>query len=165
MKLPREEFKKQYDRHVRPIYRFVSFKVESDDTAKDITSQTFLQGWEVFNSQEVKNPRALFYRIARNLIVDHYRRREENASLENVSLIDDKVNLFQKIEVKSDMEMVKKALSHLNENYQNIIIWRYIDELSFTEIAALTEKSETAVRVTAHRAMRALQQEIKRYEV
>jgi RNA polymerase sigma-70 factor, ECF subfamily len=164
MKDTREEFKYCYNKYVRPIYRFVLLKVESDDIAKDIVSQTFLKGWDVFQAGEIKNPRALLYRIARNLVIDHYRQRGENVSLDSVSLTDNK-NIARTAEINSDMDLVKKAIKNLNENYQNMIIWRYIDELSLTEISNLTSKSETATRVTLHRAMKALQQEIKRYEV
>lgn len=160
----KEQFKHCYNQYVRPIYRFVLLKVESEDTAKDIVSQTFLKGWDVFQAGEIKDARALLYRIARNLVIDHYRQRGENVSLDSVSLADNK-NIARTAEINSDMDLVKKAIKNLNENYQNMIIWRYIDELTLTEISNLTSKSETATRVTLHRAMKALQQEIKRYEV
>ena len=160
----REEFKDCYNQYVRPIYRFVSLKVESDDIAKDIVSQTFMKGWDVFQAGEVKDARALLYRIARNLVIDHYRQKQEAVSLDSVSLPDEN-SVAKTAEINSDMDLVKKAIKNLNENYQNIIIWRYIDELTLSEISCLTNKSETATRVTLHRAMKALQQEIKRYEV
>ena len=54
------------------------------------------------------------------------------------------------------MEQIKRALVNLRDEYQNFIIWRYLDEMSISEIAQITEKSEGSVRVGVHRALAAL---------
>ena len=54
------------------------------------------------------------------------------------------------------MEQIRVALLTLKDDYQNYVIWRYLDELSVPEIAQITGKSEPSVRVGVHRALRAL---------
>jgi len=54
------------------------------------------------------------------------------------------------------MELVRQALSELKEDYQNAIIWRYLDGLEIQEIAQLLGKTETNTRVLLHRALKEL---------
>jgi RNA polymerase sigma-70 factor (ECF subfamily) len=62
--------------------------------------------------------------------------------------------------LNSDLEQVKAALVNLRDDYQNVIVWRYLDDLSIPEIAKILDKSETAARVLLHRALKALKNEL-----
>jgi len=55
--------------------------------------------------------------------------------------------------VSLDMSSVKQALRQLSPDYQEIIIWRYLDELETKEIAEILNKSEGAVRTLLSRAL------------
>jgi RNA polymerase sigma-70 factor (ECF subfamily) len=74
---PRKEFSKLYDKYIAKIYRFIYLKVNSEEIAQDLCSETFLKGWQAFkNSQnKIENPSAFLYRIARNLVTDYYREK------------------------------------------------------------------------------------------
>ena len=50
---------------------------------------------------------------------------------------------------------------NLKDEYQEVVIWHYIDDLSITEIAKMLKKSEGTVRVTLHRALKAVRKEIE----
>lgn len=163
---PMDEIKKNYgriyDEHVDRIYRFVFLRVNSQETAEDLTSETFLKGWEVFRSDcgKIKNPQAFLYRIAKNLVIDHYRSKGRvqvvSSDEHDYRLADPKANLEKTAALSSDMESIKKALSGLNEDYQNAIIWHYLDDLPMKEVAELLDRSEPAARVLLHRAMKEL---------
>ena len=56
--------------------------------------------------------------------------------------------------------MVKQSLQNLKGEYQEVIIWRYVDDLSISEIAKILDKPKGTVRVTLHRALKALKNEI-----
>jgi len=58
--------------------------------------------------------------------------------------------------LNSDMIEVKKALSQLKDDYQNIIIWHYLDDFSAKEISQILGKSEGSIRVLIHRALKSL---------
>jgi len=62
--------------------------------------------------------------------------------------------------LSSDISAVKDAIGQLKEEYQNIIIWHYIDDLSLPEIAKIANKTEGTARVTLHRALKALKASI-----
>jgi RNA polymerase sigma-70 factor (ECF subfamily) len=157
-----EKFSRIYDDCVEKIYRFVFLRVDSKETAQDLTSETFANCWESFqkNPEGIANPRAFLYKTAKNLVVDHYRAK---AKIQTVppemvesQLFDPKINFEQKAVLASDMEGVRKAMAALNEDYQNAIIWRYLDDLSIKEVSHLLDRSEEATRVLLHRAMKEL---------
>ena len=58
-------------------------------------------------------------------------------------------------------QIAAKILSKLKEDYQNYIIWRYLDELSISEISQIAGKSQQSVRVGVHRALQALKRELE----
>jgi len=156
----RKIFSKIYDNYVEKIYRFIFFKVSSKEIAEDLTSETFLRGWKTFKNEKnnIENPPAFLYKIARNLVIDYYREKGkfQVVSAENTALIDPRTNLEEKMITNSDLEMVKKALFNLKDEYQEAIIWYYLDGLSISEIAKLLDRTEPATRVLISRALKAL---------
>jgi len=155
---PRKDFSEIYDKYIEKIYRFIFLKVNSQDIAEDLTSETFLRVFESFKTNNIENPQAFLYRVARNLVTDHYREkgRTQIVSADYVSVVDPEENLEKKAILNSDMDNIRTALASLKREYQDVIIYHYLDELSIPEIAKIMEKSEGTVRVTLHRALRAL---------
>ena len=155
----RKTFSKIYDRYIDRIYRFIFLKVSSQEIAQDLTSETFLRGWESFkNGNKIENPQAFLYKIARNLVIDHYREKGKAriVSAEYVKIPDPRTNLEEKALLESDLDDIRIALANLKEDYQNVVVWRYLDDLPIPEIAKMLDKSEPAVRVELHRALKAL---------
>ena len=159
----RKIFSKIYDRYIDKIYRFIFLKVNSQEIAQDLTSETFLRGWESFkNGNKIENPQAFLYKIARNLVTDHYREkgRAQVVSAEFIPIVDPRQNLEEKSLLNSDIDNVKMALASLPEEYQDVIIWHYLDGLAFSEIGQILHKSENAVRVQTHRALEKLRKKL-----
>ena len=160
MNNPKKKFSKIYDRYIDKIYRFVFLKVSSTEIAEDLTSETFLRGWKAFETDQksIENPQAFLYRIARNLVVDFYRNKSkvQMVSAEYTQIEDPRPNPEEKAKSRADMEIIQQALANLKEDYQNVIIWHYLDDLPIPEVAKLLDKSEKTTRVTLHRALKAL---------
>jgi len=161
---PQKEFSKIYDKYIEKIYRFVYLKVNSEEIAQDLCSETFLKGWESFKKasnpkvRNIENPQAFLYKIARNLVTDYYREkgRTKIVSADLAPIIDPQLGLEERVALNSDFEQIKAVLVNLKDDYQNVIVWRYLDELSMPEIAKIMDKSEEACRVTLHRALKSL---------
>ena len=139
-----EIFSEIYDRHIDKVYRFIFLRVNSQETAQDLCSETFLRAWKIFreNPNKIKNHQAFLYRVARNLVIDYYRKkgRTEIISADNVSVIDPNSELENKSLLDSDLKQVRAALSSIKNDYQEVIIWRYIEDLSISEIAKILGK-------------------------
>lgn len=169
----KKEFSQIYDKYINKIYRFIFLKVNSQETAEDLASETFLRCWQAFQKRQsernetikkIENPPAFLYQIARNLVIDFYREkgRFQVISAEDCQINDPNQDLEGKSLRESDLETIKGALSCLKEDYQTVIIWRYLDELSVPEIAKIMDKSEENTRVMLHRALKALKSELNR---
>lgn len=154
-----------YDKYIDRIYRFIFLKVSSQEKAQDLCSETFLRGWKVFKNGErkIENPQAFLYKIARNLVIDYYREkgRTQTISTDDIPIIDPNVDIEKKSLIDSDLDRVKVLLTDLKDDYQEVIIWHYMEDLSIKEIAEILNKSEGAVRVTLHRALNAIRKKIE----
>jgi RNA polymerase sigma-70 factor (ECF subfamily) len=165
----RKEFSKIYDKYIDKIYRFIFLKVNSPEVAEDLTSETFLRGWQAYKTQnsklkaqnKIENPPAFLYQIARNLVVDYYREKGRAQVVSaDYRIIDPRINLEEKANLNSELEEVRRALANLKDEYQDVIIYRYLDELSVPEITKIMGKSEGTIRVLLHRALAALRNEL-----
>lgn len=165
MSNPKKKFSKIYDQYIDKIYRFIFLKVSSEEIAQDLTSETFLRGWKTFESdpRSIKNQQAFLYRIARNLIVDFYRNRDKTRiiSTEYAQIEDPQPNPEEKAKSRADMVAIHRVLATLKEDYQNVIIWHYLDDLPIQSVAELLSKSPATTRVTLHRALKALKNKLK----
>ena len=157
---PRKEFSKIYDKYISKIYRFVFLKVNSEDVAQDLCSETFTKCWEIYKEDcnKIENPGAFLYRVARNLVTDYYRSRGrvQIVSPDSLPIADPSPGIEQKANLDSDIGQVRVVLADLKEEYQNAIIWHYLDDLPIQEVARMLGKSEQTTRVTLHRALKAL---------
>src|SRR3989344_5200584 len=154
-----EQFGEIYDQYVEKIYRFIFLKVESQEVAEDLCSEVFMHCLEEFQRNSIENTQAFLYQVARFTIADYYRKRagvRVVALDEAEDVFDDEPSQFQEAILSLEIEEVRKALAKLRDEYQNLIIWRYLDELSVPEIAQITGKNEGNVRVGIHRALQAL---------
>ena len=158
---PNEQFSQIYDQYIDKIYRFVYLKVSSQEIAEDITSKVFLRGWEAFkNAQElIKNPGAFLYQIAGNAVIDHYREkgRARVVSADACPEIADPGTSAQDTAIlNADINAVKKSVQKLDKDYQDIIIWHYLEDMPIAHIAKLLNKPAGTVRVMLHRGLRSL---------
>ncbi|MCD6500925.1 sigma-70 family RNA polymerase sigma factor [bacterium] len=159
----KEKFAKIYDKYVDKIYRFVFLKVESQEIAEDLTSIVFTKGWKKFKKgEDIKNISAYLYQIARAEIANYHRERAKFPTISTeatqIPIVDPKPNSEQTQEFQSDLVTIKNCLAKLNNNYQDVLVWRYIDGYSNKEIAEMLGKSKGAVRVMIHRALKELKE-------
>jgi len=161
-----EQFSQIYDQYIDKIYRFIYLKVNSEEIAQDITSKVFLKGWQAYQNQgkDIKNPSAFLYQIARNAVIDHYRdkSRSNTVSPEFVAeMADLRTNQHDMAIFNSDVEAVKTAIKSIKPEYQDVVIWYYLDDKPVSEIAEMIDKPAGTVRVMLHRAIQDLKDIIK----
>ena len=157
----KEAFGLLYNHYQPQIYRFIYIKVSERAEAEDICHQVFLKAWqniERFRYQKLPLSSWL-YRIARNQIIDVYRTKKIELSLERVKEVAvDNPGIEKEIDSKKEIEKIRKALKQLKPEQQDVIIMRYIEEMSPKEIALALKKTPTAVRIIQHRALKGLRQ-------
>jgi len=159
----KKKFNKLYEEYVERIYRFVYIKVSSKETAEDLTSQTFIKSWQAMErGTEIENPKAFIYQIARNLVIDFYREKAKNPVISEQILSlapDHSTNIEKQVQISADLDNTMKLLAKLKPEYQDIVVWHYLDDMPVKEIAQILQKDENNVRVTLHRALNSLKEE------
>lgn len=160
-----EAYGKFYDLYVERIYRFIYFKVGSQAEAQDLTSEVFLKLWQhLKDDRDIKNINSFIYVIARNSVIDYYRQRstkqEKERPHEEGNDPSDEGGLAASQSAKFDLQLILKGLENLKNEYKEVIILRFIDELSIGEIAEITKKSRGSIRVIIHRALKTLKENL-----
>ena len=162
-----QAFIRVYEKYVDDIYRFIYYKVGNSEEARDITSLVFLKTWNYILEEKLEGSKSLksfVYKVARNCVVDHYRKDRSELKIElddhhlHIDIIDENQDTLKETEINIDMEKVKEKLEEIKDEYREMIILRYINELSFSEIADITGRSKNSARVLVHRALKALKE-------
>ena len=145
------DIEEQYDK----IYRYCYFKMYDDQIAQDITQETFLrfckQGLNLGSDKELP----YLYTIAKNLCIDHFRRRTTE-SLEEITeeVIDDPTE-----DLISNLTL-RMIMSKLPEDEQELIFLRYVNEISITAICKITGLSRFAVYRKLSKSLKGLKEEL-----
>lgn len=66
--------------------------------------------------------------------------------------------ISEKLEIKDDSQRLISQLKNLKEEYRDVLVMKYLDEMSIGEIAESLEKTSNNVRVLLHRAKNALKE-------
>jgi len=148
-----------YEFYAQSIYRYVSYRVDSQMVAEDITAEVFLRMVRELPSFEDRGLPfgAWLYKIASNLLNDHYRHTKSKPEVElDESLRNDDTDPFLRIENAQERQRIAEALQTLPSEYQDVLILRFMRGLSHAEVAQILNKSENALRTIQHRALKAL---------
>jgi len=130
-----DAFAKVYDSLIDQVYRYVFYRVKDED-AEDIVENVFLKVWEnikKYRLEEGKSFSAWVFRIAHNLVVDHYRASKDKEFDElDLNMADEnrEHNPIKTTENVIDQKFLKMALSKLKSPYKDVIIYKFVNELS-----------------------------------
>jgi RNA polymerase sigma-70 factor, ECF subfamily len=152
-----------YEAYAQGIYRYISYRVESDVIAEDLTSEVFLK--MIRNLPRFQQTGAPFvawlYRIAATQVADFYRagKRYTQQELSDEQANDD-TDPLNSIDREEERETLRAALQKLSQDHQNLLILRFMQNLPHHEVAEIMGKSEANIRVMQHRALKALAEQL-----
>lgn len=159
-----KDFLSAYDLYSDQIYRHCFFRVSDKERAVDLVADTFTNVWRYLaKGGDIKDFRAFLYKVANNLIIDHYRKRK-SVSLDQLAEdhnFDPPEDVHEKVEESAEINLLIKTLDKLEDEYREVMIMRYVDGLSIKEISEIKEESENAVSVRIHRATNKIREILK----
>lgn len=152
-----------YEAYAQSIFQYISYRVDSRMVAEDITAEVFLRmvrGLKDFEDRGLPFGAWLF-RIAANLVYEHYRQGKTvvHSVLSDNERGDD-TDPLDRLARQEERQQLVDALQELPDEYQDVLILRFMKNCSHAEVAAILEKSETAVRSLQHRALKALGEQL-----
>lgn len=153
-----EAFGLLYELHLEAIYRYVYFRVGNPADAEDLTEDVFVSAWENLSNFKIGDTGSFLswlYRIAHNKVVDSYRKRQPQTwSSEQLALEESRLPGVEESAYWSQTaSRLADAISQLEDTEQSVVILRFIEGLSHSEVANIIGKSEGASRIIQHRAL------------
>jgi RNA polymerase sigma-70 factor (ECF subfamily) len=160
----KEDFLRAYDAYADSIFRFCFFKTSHRDVALDLAQEVFVRLWQqLLREKQIHNVQSLLYTIARNLVIDWYRKRK---SLSLDELIEGGeqfgVSAHTDIEHAAEAAEVLRVIEKLDDAYREVLLLRYVEDLPPREIAVILGESVNAVSVRINRATRKARELLER---
>ncbi len=149
------------------VYRYIYYRVNHHENAEDLTSEVVLKIVQALKKQR-GNFRAWMYKIARNAVIDFYRRRgvRSEVSLSDMpgELPDESAAFSERVLTQ---EKLRRGLHHLTEEQKQVILLKFIEGYSNDDVANIMGKSIGAVKVLQFRALRSLREYFRKkgYEI
>src|SRR5690606_29933222 len=157
-------FGEVYDIYYGQIHKHVFYKV-SPDHVDDVVGSVFIKAWtHIKKYRKGSFPfSSWLFRIAHNAVIDHYRTNKEFYELEE-KIADESMSPELFAEKQLNSERVHHALRKLSGNYQEVILLKYMQDLSNKEIAKAMKTNETNVRTLQFRALKKLREVLEEQE-
>ncbi len=152
-------FAELYNAYVDKIYKYIYYKVGDPTDAEDLCEQVFLKAWEAIGRYTwCGYPfSSWLYRLAHNLVVDHYRTRRESVPLHEVLATSSEPEDPQDALLQTlDAAELKDAICQLTDDQRQVIYLKFIEGYENAEIAMMLNKKEGAIRALQYRALRSL---------
>lgn len=148
-----------YDRYGPRMYAYIYRRVSDAVLAEELTGELFLRVLRAIRNDQAWGDSFIgwLYRIAHNLVVDHYRRQPPVPSLSlDESLVAHDGDPAAIAEDAAGRERLRAAISRLTPDQQEVLALRFGEGLTAPEAARILEKSTGAVQALQHRAVAAL---------
>lgn len=152
-----------FHRYAPAIFSFFRRQTSSPEDAEDLLLEVFLAVFKQkrLDSLKPEQQASLIWRIARNKLIDAYRRNTRRSTLsieilqEDVFVDEDHVPEQELLQLE-ELARLHTMFQTLSPLQQQILRLRFIDELRSPQIAQLVGKSEAAVRAVLSRALNQL---------
>lgn len=152
-----------YEQYADAIFRHCYLRLGNREVAKELMQDTFIKAFQFAGTgKKIDNIRALLYRIAGNLVIDHVRRAKETSldALQEAGYdptgSDDR-QLAGRLEDQRVMETLRK----LDKEDRDIVVMRFVSDMKPREIAEQLGVSANVASVRIHRALQQLKAHLK----
>ena len=169
-----------YRKYLAQVYSYAYYELRDHHAAEDATERVFMQalvglprfeervdafiasraviGANDSDTADMSTFRIWLFRIARNVVANERRtdRRRPATSLEDAAELSAPGDVVEAAATREAVGAAWQAVARLPEDRRRAVTLRFVDEMSTAEIAAILGRSEGAVRVLLHRALRAV---------
>jgi RNA polymerase sigma-70 factor, ECF subfamily len=167
-KLNPENFAPLYNKYYKQIFNYVHQRLDSKDTAFDITGQVFLKALTNIGKYQFKGvPFASWlYRIAHNEVMHLFRTQKDKRAI-NADISDLRFICEETIEpfFEEYIPAIKKLIVELNSDDLQLVEMRFFEKRPFKEIAEILEITEVNAKVRMYRVIEKLKKSLSKINV
>ena len=156
-----------YDQYAEKIYVYLYHRLGDRQLAEDLTGDVFVRMVEAADTPRFADTSlsGWLYRIAHNLMVDHFRNQREEVTLPEelptpVTAARPDEGPAAIVERKLAQDGLRKALQFLTEDQRQVIVLRFGEGLTAREVAEIMGKQENAIWQLQHRALNGLRRSL-----
>ena len=165
-------FEALYRKYLAQVYSFAYYELRDHHEAEDATERTFLAALanrgrfeeraRPVDGEGASTFRVWLFQIARNAVAERRRtlRRHPVAPLEAAANVADPLDVAAVAIRNDEATAAMRALDRLPSDRRRALVLRFVDEMTTPEIAGILGRSEGAVRVLIHRALRTMAREL-----
>ena len=165
-------FEPLYRRYLAQVYSYAYYELGDHHDAEDATERTFLlalthlgrfeERAQPADGEGASTFRVWLFRIARNVVANQRRahRRRPEAPLEAAAVVHDPLDIERDAAARADAATAWAAVGRLPGDRRRAVVLRFVEEMSTAEIAGVLGRSEGAVRVLIHRALRSVARDL-----
>jgi RNA polymerase sigma-70 factor (ECF subfamily) len=163
-------FLKAFEEYNDALFRHALLRISNREKAIDLVHDTFTKVWSyIREGYQIESFRPFLYKVLNNLIIDEYRKRKEtslDAMLEKEGVDEGSFDELSESSVELltatiDGRKAFELLDELPDQYKEVIILRFVDQLGPREIGELIEENENVISVRIHRGLKLLRQKIE----
>ncbi|NLT35410.1 MAG: sigma-70 family RNA polymerase sigma factor [Gaiellales bacterium] len=154
-----EAFGRLYRLYFSQVFTFISFRISNREDAEDLANTVFEKALAAISRYEPKPAQfsTWLYTIAKNCIIDHYRKRkipiDADVKPENAAGVDPSADPERKVLLDERKRTLREALRELTPDQREVVECRFFFELSIQETAAAMLRTEGAVKALQFRAL------------
>lgn len=142
-----------YDNHADAIFRFCFFKTGDREIAKDLTQDVFVKVFKhITKGEEISNEKAFLYAIAKNVVIDFWRKKKSVKESDLPEGFMQSVPSQSNTEIFAEYQIFLSLLDKLSPTDREVIILRYVEDLSSKDMAEVLGQRENTVLVRISRA-------------
>jgi RNA polymerase sigma-70 factor (ECF subfamily) len=162
----RDAFGQLYERYVERIFNYVYYRTGNTHDAEDLTARVFQRAMNHIQKYTDRGVpfSAWLYRIAHNLVANWHRdrSRKQEIPLDDLPILPTKGDHPEKNLVRSqDQDALLRMIRKLPGERQNLLILKFVEDMSNAEIGAILGRSEGAVKSLYHRTLLALRDQLE----
>lgn len=162
-------FDRLYEKYHHDVYQFLFYLVKNREQTEDLVQEVYIRVLKAYDRFEGKSSeKTWLFSIARNVAIDHF--RKQNAWKDRIfqrfdwkqHQLTDREPLPEEITLqKEEIQLLYRCLDLCKLDQKMVLILRYIQSLSISETAQMLGWSESKVKTTQHRALKALKKKME----
>jgi RNA polymerase sigma-70 factor (ECF subfamily) len=162
----RDAFGQLYERYVERIFNYVYYRTGNTHDAEDLTARVFQRAMNHIQKYTDRGVpfSAWLYRIAHNLVANWHRdrSRKQEIPLDDLPILPARGDHPEKNLVRSqEQDSLLRMIRKLPAERQNLLILKFVEDMSNAEIGAIMGRSEGAVKSLYHRTLLALRDQLE----